>query len=70
MNVGERRLGKKKRLGAVGLHDRHILLIGRDENADAPRIGGADELGPDAGRWRDSTSTTAVVSAPFRSSSR
>ena len=50
VNVGERRLGKKERLGAVGLHDRHILLIGRDENADAPRIRGADELGPRRGQ--------------------
>src|SRR6185312_4703653 len=44
MDVGERRLREKERLGAVGLHDRDILLIGRDQNADAARVRGADEL--------------------------
>ena len=50
VDVGERRLGKKEGLGALGLHDRDVLLIGRDENADAPRVRGADELG--AGSWQ------------------
>jgi len=45
VDIGERRLGEKERLGAVGLHDGDVLLIGRDENADAPGIRSTDELG-------------------------
>src|SRR5262249_39252623 len=50
MDVVERRLGEKQRLRAVGLHDRDILLIGRDQNADAARVRGADKLGPTCGQ--------------------
>src|SRR5262249_43627289 len=50
VDVVERGLGEKQRLGAIGLHDRDILLIGRDQNADAARVRGADKLGPRRGQ--------------------